>query len=277
MDTTAGSGGSFVTPQYFVADYAPWRQAGRVYADQSHKLPLPDFGMTVFLPAVSGPAGVGTQATQNTGITETDPTAGYLSSNLTTLAGHVVVSVQLLDRAGPNFQFDQMIFDQLTRKYNQQIDSYLLTAALANASAVTYTSGAPVFSGAIPANSFLSKVAAAKSAMATTDGTILAPNRIFMQPSALGLFLGQRRGQSEQVDHHAVICRSRQRVRSWQRSAGGRGRHRVQAVGPAGLRRRQHPHSGDRLTKLSSPTRPRPSFRGLARQSCPAPNETRRL
>ena len=173
MDTTSGSGGSFVTPQYFESDYAPYRQFGRQFADAANKQPLPEYGMTLYLPQVSGPAGVSAQASQNTGITETDPTAGYLSTGLTTNAGQVTISQQLLDRAGPNFQFDKMIFDQLTRAYNLTIDAFVLTQALANAGTISYT-------GSFANQTFLSKVAGAKAATQDTAGTVMPADHIFM-------------------------------------------------------------------------------------------------
>ena len=184
MDTTSGSGGSFVTPQYFVSDYAPYRQFGRVFADQANKQDLPEYGMTIYLPQVSGPAGVSSQASQNTGITETDPTAGYLSTSLTTNAGQVTVSQQLLDRAGPNFQFDKMVFDQLTRAYNLTLDTYVLTQALANAGSISY-------SGSFGNQTFISKIAGAKAAVQDTAGTVLPADHVFMNVDLWEWFAAQ--------------------------------------------------------------------------------------
>ena len=76
INSGGSSGGSFVTPQYFVSDYAPYRQFGRVFADQANKQDLPDYGMTIYLPHVTGAAAVSAQGTQNSGVAETDPTAG---------------------------------------------------------------------------------------------------------------------------------------------------------------------------------------------------------
>jgi HK97 family phage major capsid protein len=177
MDTTSGSGGSFVTPQYFVSDYAPYRQYGRAFADASHKLPLPDYGMTIYLPHVTAAAGVGAQSSQNSGITETDPTAGYLSVALTTNAGEVTVSQQLLDRAGPNFAFDTMVFDQLTRAYNLTLDVYVATQALANANSVTTSYSSFAW------QTLAQKIAGGKSNIETTAGTVMRATHIWAQPS----------------------------------------------------------------------------------------------
>jgi hypothetical protein len=172
MDTTATSGGSFVTPQYFVSDYAPYRQFGRVFIDQCNKQGLPDYGMEIYIPALSGPAGIASQASQNTGIEELDPTALYLSSALNTLAGQVVVSQQLLDRAGPNFQFDKMVFDQLNRAYCQTVDNYVLTQAVAAAGQITATS-------TLEFPYLYQKLAQARSYTATTEGTVLPATHAF--------------------------------------------------------------------------------------------------
>jgi len=175
MDTGAASGGSFVTPQYFVSDYAPYRQFGRVFIDQSNKQALPDYGMTVYIPSLSGPAGVGSQANQNSGIEEEDPTAGYLSNNLTTLAGQVTVSQQLLDRAGPNFAFDKMVFDQLQRAYAAQVDLYVIQQALANAGTVT--------AGSTYSTPYLyNKIGQAKAATVDAAGVVLPATHIFATP-----------------------------------------------------------------------------------------------
>jgi hypothetical protein len=178
MDTTAGSGGSFSTPVYFVQDYAPFREFGRVFIDQCNKQPLPDYGMTVFLPQVTAGAGVAAQASQNTGITESDPTAGYLSANLTTEAGQVTISQQLLDRAGPNFAFDRLVFDQLRRDHARAVDTFSIVQALASAGTVTYT-GSFALTAAAGASSFYTKIAKAKASTVDASGTKLPATHLF--------------------------------------------------------------------------------------------------
>lgn len=178
MDTTSASGGSFVTPQYLVQDWAAYRQFGRNYIDLTNKQALPDYGMTVYLPQVQGPSQVAAQTGQNQGVAETDPVAGYLSSNLTTEAGQVIISQQLLDRAGPGIQFDKIVFDSLQRNYAQTIDAAVITAAIANAGTVTNTA-----TGATGQNvfqSFLSDIGAATAAMETTQGTVFSPTHVHL-------------------------------------------------------------------------------------------------
>lgn len=177
MDTATGSGGSFVTPQYLVSDYAAYRQFGRVFINDTNMQSLPEYGMTVYLPAVQGPAGVGTQ-NQNSGVTEGDPTAGYLSSNLTTEAGQVTISQQLLDRAGPGVEFDKIVFDQLQRAYNFAINAAVITAALANAGTVSDTHTAAT--GAAIMQDVYSDVAVASLQMETAAGVVMSPTNLYM-------------------------------------------------------------------------------------------------
>lgn len=178
LDTTSASGGSFVTPQYYVGEYAPYRQFGRTFIDACNKQPMPDYGMSINIPQVTAAATVNSQATQNAGISETDPTATYLTQSITTNAGQVTVSQQLLDRAGPNFQYDVMVFDQLAKAYNLTVDVYALTQALANAGSVTYTTPALTGTG-----SLYSLIGKAVSNIATTAGTVMAPTHAFMHPT----------------------------------------------------------------------------------------------
>lgn len=189
MDTTGSSGGSFATPVYFIGQYAPYREAGRAFADQCNPQDLPAYGMQVNIPHVTGPAAVATQSSQNTAVTETDPTAGYLTGNLTTLAGQVTVSQQLLDRTGPGFAFDKLVFDQLERDYAPKLDALCLTAALAGAGSITYTDAAGfqlsgisgTTSGTRP--TLYSKISGAKNAIRKGAGTFMTPTHLFMDPS----------------------------------------------------------------------------------------------
>jgi hypothetical protein len=173
---SGGGGAAFVTPVFFVSDYAPYREAGRAFIDQCNKQPLPSYGMTAYMPAVQSKAGVGTQPSEGSAFGEVDPTVGYLTGSLVTKMGNVVVTQQLLDRAGPNFEFDRMIFDQLQRDYNAQVDAYSITTALATAGSITWASGYT-----LPA--LVSKIGGANNAIETTNGTVMSATHIFMQPS----------------------------------------------------------------------------------------------
>ena len=171
-----------MSPAIFLDPYAPCREAGRAFADQCHKQTLPDYGMQMYIPHLTGPAHP--SQTEGSAINETDPSFGYLNAPVVTLAGEVTVSQQLLDRAGPGFAFDRLIFDQLNRDYAPQWDTYVLNAALA-APTVQIWSPAGGFD-LIAQNGtggFYGQLVKAKAAIRTTAGTVLNPTHLFVTPS----------------------------------------------------------------------------------------------
>lgn len=182
--SAASGGAAFVTPLFFVDKYAPYREYGRSFIDQCNKQPLPDYGMEVYIPYVSSAAGVAQQNTEGTGVQETDPGFGYKSAALITEAGQVTVSQQLLDRAGPNFSFDQMIFDQLMRDYAPKVDTYTLTQTLAVCATQNWTgsSGAFDLTTTSGAGGFYGQVSKAKAAIRTSAGTVMNPTHLFLDP-----------------------------------------------------------------------------------------------
>ncbi|MCU1490425.1 MAG: hypothetical protein JWM85_1830 [Acidimicrobiaceae bacterium] len=178
---SGGGGAAFVTPVFFVSQYAPYREYGRAFIDQCNAQPLPDYGMEVYMPAVEGPAEVKAQ-TEAEAVAEKVPTAGYLSGALKTEAGQVIVSQQLLDRAGPNFAFDKLIFDQLERDYAPRVDKYVLTEALAGALTQPWAGSSESFVllEKEAAGGLYGQIAKAKAAIRTTEGTVLNPTHLFL-------------------------------------------------------------------------------------------------
>lgn len=183
MDTTSTSGGSFATPIYQIQEWAPYNEAGRAFADQCNKQDLPAYGMTVYIPHITQAAEVATVA-QNTALAEQDPTAGYLSGALGITAGQVTVSQALLDRAGPGFQFDEMVFFQLNEDYAPKLDTAVLTQALAGAGVISYTDSTG-FHLTVPGGvgGFTSKVSGAKVAIRKGAGVFMKPTHMFCDPS----------------------------------------------------------------------------------------------
>lgn len=191
--TGSGSGGSFVTPVYFIQEWAPYRTPGRAFIDACNKQAMPDYGMTIYIPAVQSDLTISLQETapgtnEGNAVTPSDVDSGYLSANLQTEAGQVVISQQLLDRAGPNFAFDRLIFDQLTRDYNRQADQFTLQAALVGAGQIRYNASAWALT--LPyttdngnlGQSFYDKTAQAKSVIRTAAGVVMDPTHMFVDP-----------------------------------------------------------------------------------------------
>jgi len=182
-----GGAASFVTP-IFATPYIPYREYGRAFADQCFKAPLPDYGMAIYKPQVTGPAGVA-QFTEAGVVTEVDPSAGYAVATLAIFAGEVTLSQVVLDRMAPDYRFDVMCEDQLKRDYDPKFDKYVLAQALANATSQAWTGNGGVFtltppSGSLPGSGgFYGQVSKAKAAMRKLIGTVLNPTHLFLDPA----------------------------------------------------------------------------------------------
>jgi hypothetical protein len=182
-----GGAAAFVTPFFTEPDYVPYREFGRAFADQCTKRPLPDYGMTIYTPQVTSAAAVSTSYSENAGVTETDPGQGFISAGLIITAGQVTTSQAVLDRTGPNFEYDTVIWDQLSRDYAQKWDAYVVTQALMNATSQSWAGNAGAFelvASTLPgAGGFYGQVSKAKAGIRTTAGTVLNPNALFLDPA----------------------------------------------------------------------------------------------
>jgi len=188
MSTSPGAGGELSTPIFLTSKAITFRQAGRATADVFSRQPLPDWGMAVYIPKfVTAPA-VAQQLSQNSGIQETDPTTEFLEVPLiTTQAGQITVSQQLIDRAGPGWTFDEYVFAALYRAYNPVVDLQCLNAAIAVGNAVTYTAAEFVLYSNSSYDGFVNEIGHAKTNMRTGTGTFLEPDTLIVQPGRLEL------------------------------------------------------------------------------------------
>ena len=171
---TASSGGAaFVSPYFMWDEWAPFRGVTRSFADQCDKLPLPAYGMQVYLPAFSSTTSV-TQQTEGQAISETDPSTSLLASGtVQTITGQITLSQQISDRGfSGGGTFDRLVGKQLQQQLDQQVDVYTLTQALATAPVV---SGMSVFS----VSGVYQDQAAAREVLTDTAGTRLRPTHVF--------------------------------------------------------------------------------------------------
>lgn len=162
--TTGGAPG-LVVPQYLVDLYAKKGRPGRKFADQCRTHPLPATGMTVYIPRQVAKTTVGIQATENTTVSETDYTDETIPVGVRTAAGSQTIGRQSVDRS---LGTEDIVFDDLMRAYDANLDSTLLNAAtwglLAVANTVTYTDASPT------AEEFYSKIIGAQ---ATAEDVLL--------------------------------------------------------------------------------------------------------
>ena len=126
-NTTGGSGGELAPPLWLVQDYVKLARAGRVTADLYMKSDVPTGVSSVNLPKILTGTTVAPQSTQNTALSQTDLTTGFVSTGFVTVGGKQLVSQQLLDQSA--IDFDTVITADLAAAYAQQIGSQVLNGA----------------------------------------------------------------------------------------------------------------------------------------------------
>jgi hypothetical protein len=189
--TASASGGaaSFISP-VFGTPYIPYREYGRAFADQCATGDMPDYGLAIYKPQITGPAGVGNDTDANiatNGVTEVDPTAGYEVASLTIFEGQVTLTQAVIDRMAPDYRFDAMCEDQLHRDYDPKFDVYALTRALSGATSQSWTGNSNAFelvAHTLPGSGgFYGAVSQAKANMRKLVGTVLNATHLFMDPA----------------------------------------------------------------------------------------------
>lgn len=189
LSTTAGGAGEFSPPAWLVNDFVALARAGRVMADRFTHEALPTGVSTVNLPRVATGTSAAVQNPQNSALSQTDMTTNAVSSGITTVGGKQVVSMQLLQQSGLNF--DQVILGDLAADAARALDLQVLagtgangqlrglTAVATGSNAVTYTDASPAVAGA---GKFYASVAKAMQAIGTSrympaDCIVLHPRR----------------------------------------------------------------------------------------------------
>lgn len=183
INTTDGTGGDFVPPLYLTNEWIAFARAGRVFADQVTSQPLPSGTDSVNLPKVVTGAATSVQATQGSGITQTDITTGTVTGPVVTIAGGQTVSLQLLEQSPVNI--DSVLLQDLAADYASKLDQQLLFGTGANGqmtgiltltttNAVTYTTTTPTVAG------LYSKIAEAVKGV--HENRFLPATHIFMSP-----------------------------------------------------------------------------------------------
>jgi Phage capsid family len=108
-----------VPPNYLAEEYAPNVAAGRITANLAGQHDLPDTGMTVVVPRGTTSARVAAQATEGTGVQETNHGDADVTINVNTYAGQQNLSRQSLERG---IGTDTIIFQELVEDYAAKSD-----------------------------------------------------------------------------------------------------------------------------------------------------------
>lgn len=133
-----------VVPQYLTDMYAPAIAAMRPFADVCNHHDLPESGMTVNISLITTPTGVALQSAENDAVQNTDADDTLLTINVQTAAGQQTVSRQAAERGTG---IEEVLMDDLFRRYATALDSTLITQSVtglsAVASSVAYTDSSP--------------------------------------------------------------------------------------------------------------------------------------
>ena len=141
ISTAATDGGGFVPPISLIDLYAEGLVEGRPFADAVVNQPLQSSGMTVTIPRITTAPAAAVQAAEADAVNETDLVEANVTFDVNTIAGQQDVSLQLLERSEPGI--DAVIFAELRKSYNQQVDNQLINGSGSSGQheGITVTSG----------------------------------------------------------------------------------------------------------------------------------------
>jgi hypothetical protein len=203
--TTASAAGggvaSFVTPALLLAEFVEYRSpaAGLLY-QLDDSIALPDFGLTAYIPQITGATTVQTD-TEGSTLTETDPTMGLIPGPIVQKVAQLTLSQGVIDRVGPGITGDQLACRMLKSQLDAAADTNAITQILANAQAVTnsgttfaLTNGATAGVGG-----FYGDIHHAKNALSTTAGVRLRATACFAQDTFVDWLGAYSDGQGRPV------------------------------------------------------------------------------
>jgi HK97 family phage major capsid protein len=117
-NAAGGSGGEWAPPEWMINEWVNLIRPGRILANLFSHEDVP-FGISSLnYPKLLTGTTVAIQSTQNTALSSTDPTTGFIQTGFTTIGGKNVASQQILDQ-GRNF--DKVITNDLAAAYAQQV------------------------------------------------------------------------------------------------------------------------------------------------------------
>ena len=177
VSTASGSMGDFAPPQYLLGRWQLYRTENSPVASQAGQAELGETGMTADIPQVTGAVTMGVQASENTNVSNSSPTAGYATAPVLTAAGIVEISQQTLDRYGPGVRADEVIAEQAARQAATTIDTQAIAAVFTSPLATITNSNSPGI------EALWADVTKAAADIAGAEGTRLSATHVMM-PSA---------------------------------------------------------------------------------------------
>jgi len=200
-NTTYGQGGEFVPPLWLVAQYIPYLRATRTCANRVKNLFLPGGIDVINLPKITLGSQTGVQTAQGGAVTSRDITTSTIAANVRTIAGQEDISLQLLEQSP--LQMDGVIFDDLSRDYDLQLDQQILAGTGANGQHLGVLNVPGATSNTVITNSNYVTVASALFHDTSTTGTqfrsiLNGKNQIevLRLAAATGIWVNPRRANS---------------------------------------------------------------------------------
>jgi len=123
-NTSYGTGGEFVPPLWLIGQYAPLVRPGRVFANRVQNLPLPPGIDVINLPKITVGTLMGPQVANAAAVASRDFVTATVSAPVLTYAGQSDISLQLLEQSP--IQIDAVIWDDLSRDYDQRVDNAII-------------------------------------------------------------------------------------------------------------------------------------------------------
>lgn len=157
-DVGTGAFAGLTVPQYLVDLAAPVRRALKPTADLANQWALPAQGMTVEISRITTGSAAAAQATENSGVQETDMDDTLLSVPVRTIAGQQDVSIQALRRSTG---VDRIVLQDLISAHDTNLGFQVINSDSTSGThrgvlqtsgivAVTYTSGSPTAAATYP-------------------------------------------------------------------------------------------------------------------------------
>ncbi|SCL43169.1 phage major capsid protein, HK97 family [Micromonospora pallida] len=184
-----GAFGGLVVPQYLTDMYAPAVAANRPFADAIRHHDLPAQGMVVNISRITTSSSVDNQSAENAAVAEQDMDDTVLQIPVQTAGGRQSISRQAVERGAG---VEQVVLDDLYRRYATNLDGKLLNQASTGLSAVAttvaYTDASPTVAELYPkVIEGLSGVEAALLDQASGDNlAVMHSRRWYWMQNAMG-------------------------------------------------------------------------------------------
>jgi len=185
--TAPGEASAFVPPAILLKAWAEFRTPFASLASQCKQEDMPEFGLNLYVPSVTGGMEVSSQV-EGQAVAEKAPTTGLIKGAVVNKSGQLEVSQVWLDRVGPGIAGDEVLFGQLKMQVDSEVDAYAANELLVGAQSVTNSTASFELATASGVGGFLGDLRKGKNLVASTAGTRIKATHLFA-PSKLTNFI----------------------------------------------------------------------------------------